>query len=88
MIRASPNTEWLMGAVALDGKGFVKTGPDLGHDDLSGWPLPRSPFLLETSVRGIRSLERSGGFCYVDEDTLDPDHRTDKGRSANSTLPS
>ncbi len=42
MIRASPNTEWLMGAVALDGKGFVKTGPDLGHDDLSGWPLSRA----------------------------------------------
>ena len=27
MTGAIPNTEWLQGAVALDGKGFVKTGP-------------------------------------------------------------
>jgi len=53
MTGAIPNTEWLKGAVALDGKGFVKTGPDLGHDDLVGWPLSRPPFLLETSVPAI-----------------------------------
>jgi thioredoxin reductase (NADPH) len=53
MIGASPNTEWLKGAVALDDKGFVKTGPDLGHHDLLGWPLSRPPFLLETSVPGV-----------------------------------
>jgi len=53
MTGAIPNTEWLKGAVALDRKGFVKTGPDLGHDDLVGWPLSRPPFLLETSVPGI-----------------------------------
>lgn len=29
MTGAVPNTEWLQGCVALDGKGFVKTGPDL-----------------------------------------------------------
>ena len=53
MTGASPNTAWLKGAVALDGKGFVKTGPDLDHEDLSGWPLPRAPFLLETSIPGV-----------------------------------
>ena len=39
--------------MALDGKGFVKTGPELGREDLIGWPLPRAPFLLETSVPGV-----------------------------------
>jgi len=53
MTGAIPNTEWLQGAVALDGKGFVKTGPELGREDLIGWPLPPAPFLLETSVPGV-----------------------------------
>jgi thioredoxin reductase (NADPH) len=53
MTGASPNTEWLRGCVALDDKGFVKTGQDLTHDDLAKWPLPRTPFLLETSRPGI-----------------------------------
>jgi thioredoxin reductase (NADPH) len=53
MTGASPNTEWLKGAVALDGKGFVKTGTDLGRDDLASWPLPRAPYLLETSTPGV-----------------------------------
>lgn len=30
MIGAAPNTEWLSGLVALDDKGFIKTGPDAG----------------------------------------------------------
>ncbi len=50
MTGASPNTEWLKGCVALDEKGFVKTGQDLGHADLDRWPLARAPFLLETNV--------------------------------------
>ena len=29
MIGADPNTRWLEGWVALDAKGFIKTGPDL-----------------------------------------------------------
>lgn len=55
MTGAAPNTAWLAGCVALDDKGFIKTGPDLGADDLavSQWPLPRAPFLLETSLPGI-----------------------------------
>jgi thioredoxin reductase (NADPH) len=50
MTGASPHTEWLKGCVALDEKGFVRTGPDLGQADVSGWKLPRAPYLMETSV--------------------------------------
>ncbi|MGA8532193.1 MAG: FAD-dependent oxidoreductase [Acidobacteriaceae bacterium] len=55
MTGADPNTAWLNGCVALDSKGFVKTGPDLSPDKLIevGWPLARSPFLLETSLPGV-----------------------------------
>jgi thioredoxin reductase (NADPH) len=51
MTGAVPNTGWLDGCLALDDKGFVKTGPDLSSDDLTNakWPLARPPYLLETS---------------------------------------
>ena len=43
MTGAVPNTDWLDGCVALDAKGFIKTGPDLSPDDLAAarWPLAR-----------------------------------------------
>jgi thioredoxin reductase (NADPH) len=55
MTGADPNTRWLADCVALDGKGFIKTGPDLTPDDLAaaGWPLARPPHLLETSLPGV-----------------------------------
>jgi thioredoxin reductase (NADPH) len=55
MTGAVPNTRWLEGCLVLDDKGFVKTGPDLTRDELTaaGWPLPRPPYLLETSRPGI-----------------------------------
>jgi thioredoxin reductase (NADPH) len=55
MTGAVPNTGWLKRCVALDDKGFIKTGPELSKDDLaaSGWPLTRPPYLLETSRPGI-----------------------------------
>ena len=55
MTGAMPNTRWLEGCVALDDKGFIKTGSDLSADELTraGWPLTRPPFLLETSRPGI-----------------------------------
>ncbi len=55
MTGATPNTAWLNGCIALDEKGFVKTGTDLSADDLAAvkWPLARSPYLLETSRPGI-----------------------------------
>jgi thioredoxin reductase (NADPH) len=55
MTGAVPGTRWLDGCVALDGKGFIKTGPDLSQEDLAAahWPLARSPHLLETSLPGV-----------------------------------
>jgi thioredoxin reductase (NADPH) len=55
MTGATPNAEWLDGCVALDGQGFIKTGPDLSTDDLAAahWPLARAPYLLETSLPGV-----------------------------------
>jgi thioredoxin reductase (NADPH) len=55
MAGALPNTGWLDGCIALDDKGFVKTGPDLSAEDLAAgaWPLVRPPYLLETSRPGI-----------------------------------
>jgi thioredoxin reductase (NADPH) len=52
MMGAVPGTQWLNGCVALDGKGFVKTGTTLSPDDLAlaRWPGVRAPRLLETSL--------------------------------------
>jgi thioredoxin reductase (NADPH) len=54
-IGAEPRTEWLERVVARDEDGFVITGPDLlvGGKPPAGWPLPRSPYLLETSLPGV-----------------------------------
>ncbi|MDB5048475.1 MAG: trxB 1 [Fibrobacteres bacterium] len=55
MTGAVPNTGWVDGCVALDAKGFIKTGRDLSKEDLTSvhWPLARSPYLLETSFPGV-----------------------------------
>jgi thioredoxin reductase (NADPH) len=55
MTGANPNTAWLQGCVALDEKGFVKTGQDLTRSDLerAKWPLARPPLLFETSQPGV-----------------------------------
>jgi thioredoxin reductase (NADPH) len=53
MTGALPNTAWLEGCVALDDKGFVKTGPDLNAEELASWPLKRHPYLLETNRPGV-----------------------------------
>jgi thioredoxin reductase (NADPH) len=55
MMGADPNTRCLNGCVALDAKGFIKTGPDLSPEELSAaqWPLARSPYLHETSLPGV-----------------------------------
>ncbi|HZJ54183.1 MAG TPA: FAD-dependent oxidoreductase [Myxococcaceae bacterium] len=69
MMGASPCTSWLEGCVALDDKGFVKTGQDLTPEDLasSSWPLSRPPLLLETSRPGIFAVGdvRSGNIKRV-----------------------
>jgi thioredoxin reductase (NADPH) len=55
MAGAAPNTSWLDGCLALDAKGFIKTGSDLSPEELSvaRWPLARPPYLLETSLPGV-----------------------------------
>jgi thioredoxin reductase (NADPH) len=49
-IGAVPRTDWLDGVVKRDERGFILAGPDVDGD---GWPLERSPHLLESSVPGI-----------------------------------
>jgi thioredoxin reductase (NADPH) len=55
MTGAVPSTHWLDHCLALDAKGFIKTGPDLSPEDLAAarWPLARPPHLLETSLPGV-----------------------------------
>jgi thioredoxin reductase (NADPH) len=55
MTGAIPNSHWLEGCVALDPRGFIKTGSDLSPEELAAarWPLARAPFLLETSLPGV-----------------------------------
>jgi len=55
MTGAIPNTAWINGCIALNDKGFIKTGPDLSPDDLQAarWLHARSPYILETSRPGI-----------------------------------
>jgi thioredoxin reductase (NADPH) len=54
-IGAEPCTDWLEGVVDRDARGFICTGPSLGHNGErpAGWTPTRPPFLLETSVPGI-----------------------------------
>jgi thioredoxin reductase (NADPH) len=58
MTGAAPNTRWLDRCLALDAKGFIKTGPDLSAEDLNaaGWSLSRPPYLLETSLPGVLAV--------------------------------
>jgi thioredoxin reductase (NADPH) len=69
MTGALPNTTWLEGCVALDDKGFVRTGRDLQAEDLAActWPLTRQPYMFETTVPRIFAVGdvRSGSVKRV-----------------------
>jgi thioredoxin reductase (NADPH) len=58
MTGADPNTDWLNGCIALDSKGFIKTGLDLTPENLSAahWSLARQPYLLEATLPGIFAI--------------------------------
>lgn len=55
MLGALPNTRWLNGAIALDERGFVKTGPELREQEMSAAQreLGRAPYPLECNLPGI-----------------------------------
>lgn len=69
MTGANPNTAWLQGCIALDSRGFVKTGADITASDLdtSRWPLHRQPYLFETNVPRVFAVGdvRSGSVKRV-----------------------
>ena len=54
-IGAQPCTDWLGQSVVRDRLGFVITGPDLLVEGRrpAGWPLPRDPYHLESSLPGV-----------------------------------
>ena len=64
-IGATPRTDWLPAEIEKDAKGFVRTGPSLAQSP--HWNIPRDPFLLETSRRGVFAAGdvRSGSIKRV-----------------------
>jgi thioredoxin reductase (NADPH) len=54
-IGADPHTSWLDGAVHLDDRGFIPTGPAALYSDVAGSQMraPRQPMMLETSRPGV-----------------------------------
>jgi thioredoxin reductase (NADPH) len=55
MTGAQPCTGWLNACIALNEKGFIRTGADLRSNDLtdSAWANSRQPESFETSIAGI-----------------------------------
>ncbi|HEY2463781.1 MAG TPA: FAD-dependent oxidoreductase [Steroidobacteraceae bacterium] len=55
MMGALPCTSWLNSCIALNDKGFVRTGSDLQGTDLPAakWPNARQPEFFESSIPGI-----------------------------------
>ena len=67
-VGADPATDWLRDCdVALDAKGFVRSGPDLSRDDLARSGRRTIPAPLETNVPGVFAVGdvRSGSVKRV-----------------------
>jgi thioredoxin reductase (NADPH) len=66
---ALPCTTWLVGTVALDAKGFVRTGPDVLPSEIlpADFPAGRGPSLFETSLPRVFAVGdvRSGSVKRV-----------------------
>jgi thioredoxin reductase (NADPH) len=62
-IGATPCTAWLAGSLALDERGYVRTGADV----FVGQPADRQPHLLETNWPGVLAVGdvRSGSIKRV-----------------------
>ena len=60
-----PCTAWLRGTLALDEKGFIKTGPDLEPEELAQFDRP--PTLFESSLPRVYAVGdvRSGSVKRV-----------------------
>jgi thioredoxin reductase (NADPH) len=69
MTGAAPRTEWLNRCVAMDEKGFIKTGRDISDAEMvtAKWALDRQPYLLETTLPGVFAVgdARSGNVKRV-----------------------
>src|SRR5438093_613047 len=98
LIGADAETAWLPPEIALDGHGFVLTGPDLRA--AGRWGLERDPYLLETSAPGIFACgdvrlgpvkrvasavgEGSMAIAFVHQYIRDTEDRLDDGVAAQA----
>jgi thioredoxin reductase (NADPH) len=65
LLGCRPCTKWLRGTIALDDKGFIKTGPDLKAEELGA--ADHQPSLFESSLPRVYAVGdvRSGSVKRV-----------------------
>ena len=87
MTGAVPNTQWLDGCVALDAKGFIKTGPDLSPDDLAGRALAARPAALPARDEPARACSPSATSAAATSSAWRPRSAKDRSAFSSSTEP-